>query len=151
MLVTYQLNLSNIVSISDQSQLLCCSRRAGEPQRTLHHSLFNLDPSIMRLTLISSIRLDQHVPKQNRLLQDSRLNYIQQHAERIGLDAGRLDSVRVSAARTSPMGDTLDLCARYADASSVEALVPRLVPLVRALQYRASAAKALPSARSGWT
>ena len=63
--------------------------------------------------------------------QDSRLNYIEQHAERIGLDAGRLDSVRVSAARSSPMGDTLELCARYADAASVEALVPRLVPLVR--------------------
>jgi len=64
------------------------------------------------------------------LTQDSRLNYIQQHAERIGVDAGRLDSVRVSAARSSPMGDTLELCARYADAASVEALVPRLVPLV---------------------
>ena len=62
--------------------------------------------------------------------QDSRLNYIQQHAERIGVDAGRMDSVRVSAARSSPMGDTLELCARYADAASVEALVPRLVPLV---------------------
>ena len=47
------------------------------------------------------------------------------------MDAGRLDSARVSAARSSPMGDTLELCARYADAATVEALVPRLVPLVR--------------------
>lgn len=64
-------------------------------------------------------------------MQDSRLNYIEQHAERLGMDASRLDTARVSAARSSPMGDTLDLCARYTDAATMEALVPRLVPLVR--------------------
>ena len=63
--------------------------------------------------------------------QDSRLNYMEQHAERLGVDAGRLDAARDSAARSSPMGDTLDLCARFTDAATLDALVPRLVPLVR--------------------
>ena len=62
--------------------------------------------------------------------QDSRLNYIEQHLSSRGVDASRLDSARVSAARSSPMGDTLELCARYTDAATLEALVPRLVPLV---------------------
>lgn len=29
------------------------------------------------------------------------------------------------------MADTLDLCARYTDASSLEALIPRLIPIIR--------------------
>jgi len=40
-----------------------------------------------------------------------RLNYIEQHAERLGMDADRLDSARTSAARASPLGETLELCA----------------------------------------
>lgn len=40
-----------------------------------------------------------------------RLNYIEQHAERYGLDADKLDSARTSAARASPLGETLELCA----------------------------------------
>lgn len=57
------------------------------------------------------------------LLQDSRLNYIEQHAERIGLDSDKLESLRVSASKASPMGDTLDLCARYADSKTLEEMV----------------------------
>ena len=67
-------------------------------------------------------------------MQDSRLNYIEQHAERLGMDMGRLDAARDSAARSSPVGDTLDLCARYTDAATLEALVPLLVPLVRTIR-----------------
>ena len=70
-------------------------------------------------------------PSHKFKMQDSRLNYIEQHAERLGMDASRLDAARVSAARSSPMGDTLDLCSRYTDANALETLVPRLVPLVR--------------------
>lgn len=63
--------------------------------------------------------------------QDARLNYVEQHAERIGLDSGRLENLRVAASKSSPMSDTLDLCARYADAPSLEALVPALCQLVK--------------------
>ena len=64
-------------------------------------------------------------------MQDTRLNYVEQHAARIGLDSERLESARVSASRSSPMGDTLDLCSRYADAASLPALIPRLSALVK--------------------
>ncbi|KAK9810293.1 hypothetical protein WJX72_008148 [[Myrmecia] bisecta] len=64
-------------------------------------------------------------------MEDSRLNYIEQHAGRLGLDSERLENMRVSASKSSPMSDTLDLCARYVSAATLEALVPRLVVLVK--------------------
>ena len=45
-------------------------------------------------------------------LEDARLNYIEQHAERLGLDAGRLEGARVAASQGGLAGETLDLCAR---------------------------------------
>lgn len=65
------------------------------------------------------------------LLQDARLNYVEQHAERIGLDSGRLESMRVAASKSSPMADTLDLAARYTDIASLDALVPALCQLLK--------------------
>ena len=56
-------------------------------------------------------------------MQDSRLNYIEQHAERIGLDSDKLENLRVSASKASPMGDTLDLCARFADGKALDDMV----------------------------
>ena len=64
-------------------------------------------------------------------MQDSRLNYVEQHAERIGLDSGRLEALRVSASRSSPMSDTLDLCASCTTPASLEQLVPALAGLLR--------------------
>lgn len=39
------------------------------------------------------------------------LNYVEQHTERLGIDAEKLDALRTAAARSSPLGDTLELCA----------------------------------------
>ncbi|KXZ47233.1 hypothetical protein GPECTOR_37g239 [Gonium pectorale] len=64
-------------------------------------------------------------------LEDVRLNYVEQHAERLGLDSERLEGARVAAARASPLGDTLDLAARLADGPSLESLVPALVATVK--------------------
>jgi proteasome component ECM29 len=64
-------------------------------------------------------------------LEDSRLNYVEQHAARLGVDVGRLEAGRVSAAQGGPVGDTLDLCARYVDAAALLELAPRLSGLVR--------------------
>ena len=41
-----------------------------------------------------------------------RLNYVEQHAERLGLDSERLDNARVNASRSTPMTDTLDVCSK---------------------------------------
>ncbi|KAK9850611.1 hypothetical protein WJX84_005115 [Apatococcus fuscideae] len=81
-------------------------------------------------------------------MEDSRLNYVEQHAERMGLDSSRLENLRVSASRSTPMGDTLDLCARYTDASVLDALGPRLATLVRrgvGLNTRVGAARFISS------
>jgi coenzyme F420-reducing hydrogenase delta subunit len=52
-----------------------------------------------------------HTNTHTHTLTQHRLNYIEQHAERLGMDADRLDSARTSAARASPLGETLELCA----------------------------------------
>lgn len=45
--------------------------------------------------------------------------------------ASKLESARVSASRSSPMADTLELCLRYMDAAMLEEVVPRLTQNVR--------------------
>lgn len=64
-------------------------------------------------------------------LEDSRLNYVELHAERLGLDAGRLEGARVAAAQGGPAGETLDLCARFMDVPTLTELAPKLAGLVR--------------------
>ena len=56
-------------------------------------------------------------------LQDSRLNYIEQHANSLGLDSDKLENARVNASKASPMNDTLDLCARYANGKTLDDMV----------------------------
>lgn len=56
-------------------------------------------------------------------LQDSRLNYIEQHADRFGVDTDKLENARVNASKVSPMNDTLDLCARYANGKTLDEMV----------------------------
>lgn len=48
----------------------------------------------------------------------------------MGLDADRLEAVRVSASKTSPLADTLDLCARFTHADALPAVVPCLSQLI---------------------
>jgi proteasome component ECM29 len=64
-------------------------------------------------------------------LEDSRLNYVEQHAERLGLDAGKLESARVSAAQGGILGETLETCARHVDGETFTALAPDLGSLIR--------------------
>ncbi len=64
-------------------------------------------------------------------LEDSRLNYVEQHAERLGLDAGKLESARVSAAQGGILGETLETCARHVDSETFTALAPALSGLIR--------------------
>lgn len=64
-------------------------------------------------------------------VQDTRINYVEQHVETMGLDSSKLENLRVSASNSSPMADTLDLCARYTDAATLEATVPKLLQLIK--------------------
>ncbi|XAR59596.1 hypothetical protein NMG60_11015485 [Bertholletia excelsa] len=64
-------------------------------------------------------------------LEDQGLNYVELHAANIGIQTEKLENLRISIAKTSPMWETLDRCIDAIDAESLELLVPRLAQLVR--------------------
>jgi proteasome component ECM29 len=65
-------------------------------------------------------------------MEDSRLNYVEQHVESLGLDAGRLENARIAAASSGPAGEALDACVKAIDGGdSLMELVPKLAGLVR--------------------
>ncbi|XP_020113729.1 proteasome-associated protein ECM29 homolog isoform X2 [Ananas comosus] len=64
-------------------------------------------------------------------LEDQRLNYVELHAANVGLQTEKLESLRISVAKDSPMWETLDVCLKIVDTQSLDVLVPRLAQLVR--------------------
>ncbi|XP_044479857.1 proteasome adapter and scaffold protein ECM29-like [Mangifera indica] len=63
-------------------------------------------------------------------LEDQGLNYVELHAANAGIQTEKLENLRISIAKGSPMWDTLDLCINVVDTESLELLVPRLARLV---------------------
>jgi len=59
------------------------------------------------------------------------LYLFQLHAANVGIKSEKLESLRISIAKGSPMWETLDLCIKVVDAESLDALIPRLTHLVR--------------------
>ncbi|KAK4773586.1 hypothetical protein SAY87_028605 [Trapa incisa] len=64
-------------------------------------------------------------------LEDQGLNYVELHAANIGLQTEKLENLRISISKSSPMWETLDLCINVVDSQSLELLVPRLAQMVR--------------------
>lgn len=64
-------------------------------------------------------------------LEDQGLNYVELHAANVGIQTEKLENLRISMAKGSPMWETLDLCLAVVDTPSLDALVPRLAQLVR--------------------
>ncbi|KAK7276642.1 hypothetical protein RIF29_17785 [Crotalaria pallida] len=64
-------------------------------------------------------------------LEDQGLNYVELHAANVGIQSEKLESLRVSIAKGSPMWETLDSCIKVVDAESLDTLIPRLANLVR--------------------
>ncbi|KAB1199693.1 hypothetical protein CJ030_MR0G015624 [Morella rubra] len=64
-------------------------------------------------------------------LEDQGLNYVELHAANVGIKTEKLENLRISIAKGSPMWETLDLCIKVVDAESLDPLVPRLAQLVR--------------------
>ncbi|GAX79566.1 hypothetical protein CEUSTIGMA_g7007.t1 [Chlamydomonas eustigma] len=64
-------------------------------------------------------------------LEDARLNYIEQHADKMGLDQEKLESARVAASRSSPLGDTLEICSHFSDSVSLGLLAPALAGIIK--------------------
>ncbi|KAF7852405.1 hypothetical protein BT93_L0950 [Corymbia citriodora subsp. variegata] len=55
-------------------------------------------------------------------LEDQGLNYVELHATNIGLNTEKLENLRISSAKSSPMWETLDQCINVVDAESLESL-----------------------------
>jgi hypothetical protein len=53
------------------------------------------------------------------------------HAGSAGIQTEKLDHLRVAVAKDSPMWETLDICIKVVDTSSLELLIPRLAQMVR--------------------
>ncbi|XP_057441454.1 uncharacterized protein LOC130733331 isoform X2 [Lotus japonicus] len=64
-------------------------------------------------------------------LEDQGLNYVELHAANAGIQTEKLESLRVSIAKGSPMWETLDSCIKVVDAECLDMLIPRLAHLVR--------------------
>ncbi|KAG4953084.1 hypothetical protein JHK87_038678 [Glycine soja] len=64
-------------------------------------------------------------------LEDQSLNYVELHAANVGIQSEKLESLRISIAKGSPMWETLDSCIKVVDAESLNTLIPRLAHLVR--------------------
>lgn len=55
----------------------------------------------------------------------------QLHAANAGIQTDKLEHLRISIAKGSPMWETLDICIKVVDTESLDPLVPRLAQLVR--------------------
>lgn len=53
------------------------------------------------------------------------------HAANVGIQTEKLENLRISIAKGSPMWETLDLCIDVVNSQALEQLVPRLIQLVR--------------------
>ena len=80
-------------------------------------------------------------------MEDSRLNYIEQHAASFGQGASdKLEAMRLRAAKSSPMGETLDLLMAHIDEDVMKELVSTMNSVLRTgvgLNTRASAGRFL--------
>ncbi|MCL7022732.1 hypothetical protein MKW94_004116 [Papaver nudicaule] len=93
---------------------------------------------VMKLSKGAGIALRPHLPdlvscmlESLSSLEDQRLNYVELHAANAGIQTDKLENLRISVAKDSPMWETLDLCLKVVDTKSLDLLVPRLGQMVR--------------------
>lgn len=55
----------------------------------------------------------------------------QLHAANVGIQTEKLENLRISIAKSSPMWETLERCIDIIDSQSLELLIPRVAQLVR--------------------
>ena len=77
-------------------------------------------------------------------MEPGQFNYLQQHIDRLGVTAEELESARLSALASSPLHDTLSLCAEHIASSNAGDVSLELVKLVKrgvGMQTRVGAAQ----------
>ncbi|CAM8919803.1 unnamed protein product [Rhodiola kirilowii] len=93
---------------------------------------------VMKLAKGAGVAIRPHLPElvccmleSLSSLEDQGLNYVELHAENAGIKMDKLENLRISVAKGSPMWETLDICIHVVDTESLDLLVPRLAQLVR--------------------
>ncbi|CAH9134546.1 unnamed protein product [Cuscuta epithymum] len=93
---------------------------------------------ITKLAKSAGISLRPHLPdlvccmlESLSSLEDQGLNYVELHAANAGIQTEKLESLRISMAKSSPMWETLERCIDIIDSHSLELLIPRIAQLVR--------------------
>ncbi|VFQ85232.1 unnamed protein product [Cuscuta campestris] len=93
---------------------------------------------ITKLAKSAGISLRPHLPdlvccmlESLSSLEDQGLNYVELHAANVGIQTEKLENLRISMAKSSPMWETLERCIDIIDSGSLELLIPRIVHLVR--------------------
>ncbi|XP_019163794.1 PREDICTED: proteasome-associated protein ECM29 homolog isoform X2 [Ipomoea nil] len=93
---------------------------------------------ITKLAKSAGISLRPHLPdlvycmlESLSSLEDQGLNYVELHAANVGIQTQKLENIRISIAKSSPMWETLERCIDIIDAHSLELLIPRVAQLVR--------------------
>ena len=64
-------------------------------------------------------------------MEDARLNYLEQHVQRLGVDGDRFEEERIRFAQSSPIADTLDLCAKHITGKTFCDLSATLISFIR--------------------
>jgi len=110
----------------------------GSPAKDVRFFALDLLPQICRSAPPEAIQplLGQIVPALLEALstmEDQRLNYLEQHAERWGISGDKLEGARVEASRQSPIGEVLEVANRLAVSKDVlnGDLIPELSALVK--------------------
>ncbi|KDP43192.1 hypothetical protein JCGZ_22744 [Jatropha curcas] len=93
---------------------------------------------VMKLAKGAGVALRPHLPdlvccmlESLSSLEDQGLNYVELHAANVGIETEKLENLRISIAKGSPMWETLDLCINVVNIESLDLLVPRLAQLIR--------------------
>jgi proteasome component ECM29 len=64
-------------------------------------------------------------------LEPQSMNYLSLNADKYNISQDALDSARLTAAKTSPIMDTLDQCVQFIDSEILKSLVPRVILIIR--------------------
>ena len=64
-------------------------------------------------------------------MEDSRLNYLEQHVQRLGVDADRFEEERIRFSQSSPIAETLDLCSKHITGKTFCDLSGTLISFIR--------------------
>jgi proteasome component ECM29 len=93
---------------------------------------------LVKITKHAGATLAPHIPEMASVLLESlsslepQMNtYLQLNADKYQVSGEALERARVSASRNSPLAETLDLCVRHMNETAADALMPRLVAVVR--------------------